>query len=400
MKVDSRRDFLRKSITGIAGAAIASRGINAAVPEFNNKPVPALPTRLLGKTGINTPLISLGTSGVTATGFVKAAYEAGVKLFFSATYYGEGNNEILVGEALKNYPRDSYIIGTAAVPDGIDMRTGLLPPTFTADSFMKKAESSLKRFGIDHIDIVLLPYAGKKETVLNEAVLKTFEQLKKQGKARFTGIASHGDTVEALNSAAASGVYDMAMIAYNYKAGDIQALNTAISSAVKSGMGIVAMKSTAGGARGKGSAFNSNAVLKWVLQNENISSIVSGMTSLEELQKNLAMITNLKLSEQEKKYLNLAALDQPDGLYCRQCGECIPQCPHKLDIPSIMRSYMYAYGYKNMKHAWYNLKNTGIAENSCSDCTSCNVKCSSGFDVRKKITDIGRLKDIPVEFLA
>jgi len=43
------------------------------------------------------------------------------------------------------------------------------------------------------------------------------EQLKKQGKVRFVGIASHADTVEALNAAASTTVYDMAMIAYNFK---------------------------------------------------------------------------------------------------------------------------------------------------------------------------------------
>lgn len=397
MKSKSRREFLKKSIIGFSGAAFISSDLKAGIMNEPAGNIPVLPMRILGKTGIKTPLISFGTSGVTSTGLVRAAYEEGVRLFFSANYYGEGNNEILVGEALKNYPRESYIIGTAAVPDGIDMRTGLLPAAFSADSFMKKAESSLKRFGIDHIDIVLLPYAGKKETVLHDAVLKTFEQLKKQGKARFTGIASHSDTEEALNAAAGSGVYDMAMIAYNYKVQNAAALNTVISKAVKAGMGIVAMKSTAGGRNS--SAIATTAALKWVLQNEGISSIVSGMTSLEQLKNNLAMISNLKMTDQEKKELNIAALDLPDGLYCRQCKKCLPQCPNGIDIPSVMRSYMYAYGYSNMKHARYNLENTGIAAKACSDCGTCKVKCSSGFDVRKKITDISRLKDVPEDFL-
>lgn len=398
MKNNSRREFLKKSIIGISGAAFVPSALKTGATGTSQE-IPALPTRILGRTGIKTPLISFGTSGVTSSGLVRAAYESGVKLFFSANYYGEGNNEILVGEALKNYSRDSYILGTAAVPDGIDMRTGLLPASFNADSFMKKAESSLKRFGIDHIDIVLLPYAGKKETVLHDAVLKTFEQLKKQGKARFTGIASHSDTEEALNAAAGSGVYDMAMIAYNFRVQNAASLNTAISKAVKAGMGIVAMKSTAGGGRDKSSSLNTITALKWVLQNDSISSIVSGMTSLEELQKNLAMINNLKLTEQEKKDLNIALLNVPDGIYCQQCKKCLPQCPHGLDIPSIMRSYMYAYGYRNMKHASHNLENTGITANACSNCSSCKVKCTVGFDIRNKISDIGRLKDVPGDFL-
>ena len=81
---------------------------------------------LLKKTGIKTPLISMGTSDTSASGLIRAAYEAGVKLFFSATYYGEGNNEKLVGEGLKGLPRDSFAVGTAVPPDGLDQRIGKL----------------------------------------------------------------------------------------------------------------------------------------------------------------------------------------------------------------------------------------------------------------------------------
>ena len=401
MNTNNRREFLKKSILGASGAALLPGTIKAYTGESSAKTIaPKLPVRLLGKTGIKTPLISMGTSGATNPNFVKAAYDAGIKLFFSATYYGEGNNEILVGEGLKGLPRDSFVVGTAATPDGLDRRSGALTKEFTAEGYMKKAEDSLKRFGLDHIDILLLPYAGKKETIAHEGVLKTLEQLKKQGKVTFVGIASHGDTVEALNAAASTGMYDMAMISYNFKIQNREPLDAAITNAVKAGMGIVAMKTTAGAYRDKsGPQLNSNAVLKWALQNENIASIVSGMTSIEELQKNLIMIQNLKMSDQELKDLNLAALGSETGLYCQQCKQCIPQCPHQLDIPTLMRSYMYAYGYKNTAQAFHTLADAGISGNPCSQCDTCKVNCISGFNIKSKISDIARLRDVPLDFL-
>lgn len=397
MKTKSRRDFLRNSLLGLSGATILPNSLKNLRTVNAPGEMPALPARILGRTGIQTPLISMGTAGATSAGFVRAAYESGVKLFFSANYYGEGNNEILVGDALRKLPRDSFYIGTASIPDEIDTRTGLLPKSFSAESYMKKTEESLKRFGIEYIDFVLLPFAGKKETVLNEAVLKTFEQVKKQGKARFTGIISHSDTEEALNAATGSGVYDVAMIGYNFKSQNLESMNATIARAVNAGIGILGMKAQAGSAR-QGQSFNSDAALKWVLQNENVASIVSGMTSLDELNKNIAMLGNLKLSEQELKYLKTASVLSPDDLYCRQCGQCVPQCPHNIDIPTIMRSYMYAYGYKNTKHARYTLS-SAIADNPCKDCGSCNVNCASGFDIRNKILDIARLNDVPQDFL-
>lgn len=401
MENNNRREFLKKSLLGLSGAALMPSnlkiGIAGETPKVGQT---QLPFRILGKTGIKTPLISMGTSGATASGFVRAAYEAGIKLFFSATYYGEGNNEKLVGEGLKGLPRDSFVVGTAVPSDGMDMRSGTFTKSFDQQAYIKKAEESLKRFGLDNLDFFLFPYAGKRETVLNEGVLKAMEQLKKQGKTRFVGIASHSDTEEALLAAADSGIFELAMIGYNYKTKNRESLNTAISKAIQTGIGIVAMKTTAGASREKsGPPLNTDATLKWVLQNENISSIVSGMSSLEELQKNLAMIQNLKMSDQELKDINLTGLNTESGLYCQQCKRCIPQCPHNLDIPTIMRSYMYAYGYKNTAQAWYTLAGVDISGRPCEKCTACNINCTAGFDIKDKILDISRLKDVPQDFI-
>lgn len=396
---NSRRDFLKKSIIGLSGAALIPSAVKG-IKFSNESAIPELPFRDLGKTGIKTPLISMGTAGVTSVGLVRAAYENGIRLFFSATYYGEGNNEILVGEALKNMPRDSFVVGTAVPPDGLDTRTGTFEKPFDAQAYIRKTDESLKRFGLDHIDIFLLPYAGKKEMILNQEVLKAVEQIRKQGKARFVGIASHSDTVEALDAASGSGIYEMAMIAYNFRTANIDKLNSAIDRAAKAGMGIVAMKTTAGGARDKsGTPVNINAALKWVLQNKNISSIVSGMTSLEEMQRNLAMIQDYKLTDQDMKDLKLAGLNNELGLYCQQCRKCIPECPQKLDIPTIMRSYMYAYGYRNIPQAWHTLSATELAVDACDKCSQCNIKCTSGFDIRSKIQDIARLREVPEDFI-
>jgi uncharacterized protein len=401
MENNNRRQFLKKSIIGISGAALLPSNLNFGASTKADKPGPPdLPIRILGKTGIKTPLLSMGTSSATASGLVRAAYEAGIRLFFSATYYGEGKNEILVGEGLKDLPRDSFVVGTAVPPDGLDMRSGKFIKPFDPKAYIEKAEKSLKRFGIDYIDFFLFPYAGKREMVLNEGVLNALAQLKKQGKTRFLGIASHSDTAEALQAAADSGIYDVAMIAYNYKTIDKDSLHSAIDKAVAAGIGIVAMKTVAGASEMKsGPPVNTDAALKWVLQNKGISSIVSGMSSFEEMQKNLAVIQNLKMSDQELKDISLVSPVNESGLYCQQCKECIPQCQNNLDIPTIMRSYMYAYGYRNTEQAWHTLADAGLPEGACDKCDVCNVTCASGFNVRNKISDIARLKGVPKDFL-
>lgn len=401
MESKQRRDFLKKSLLGASGIALIHGSLHSSViGKSRVKGTPELPCRILGKTGIKTPLISMGTSGATNPNFIKASFDAGIKLFFSATYYGEGNNEKLVGEGLKGLPRESFIIGTAVPPDGLDKRTGTFTKNFDTPGYIKNAEASLKRFGLDYVDIFLFPYAGKREMVLNEGVLMAMEQLKKQGKARFVGIASHNDMEEALKAAADSGIYDIAMPAYNYKTINKESMNEALAYASRAGMGIVAMKTTAGGVNEKsGQPINTNAALKWVLQNESISSIVSAMSNMDEMQKNLAMIHDLKMSEQDLQDLDLAGLRNEPTLYCHQCRECLPHCPFDLDIPTLMRSYMYAYGYRNLRHALYTLNTVDLPSKPCDTCDKCSVDCIVGFDVKHKIQDIARLKDVPPEFL-
>lgn len=356
---------------------------------------------MLGRTGIKTPLISLGAGGAYDPNFVRAVYDAGVKLFFSATYYGEGNNEKMVGEGLKGLPRDSFIVGTAANPDNFDTRTGKFTAPLDVGAYIRKAEASIARFGLDYVDIFMFPFAGKRETMMNESLLQAMKELKRKGRVRYGGIATHSDCEEALRSAADSDVYEIVMTAYNYKTKNKDAFNEALDYAVKKGIGVVAMKTTAGETRNKSGAkpLNTDAALKWVLQNKNVSSIVSGMTSLEQLRKNISILGDLKLTKQELEDLDLALSGPEPGLYCHQCRQCVPQCQYKLEIPSAMRSYMYAYGYRNTKLAKAVLRDSGVDGRSCVNCTDCSVKCSAGFDVKEKIRDISRLNEIPDDFL-
>jgi uncharacterized protein len=402
MEKNQRRAFLKKSILGLTGAAFMPSLLKS---EASSNPVqieiPVLPYRILGKTGIKTPLISLGAGNVNNSNFIKASYHAGIKLFFSATYYGEGNNERLAGEGLKGLPRESFAVGTAVTPDGFDTNKGEFTSSLDVNAYIMKAEESIRHFGLEYLDFLLFPYAGKRDVILNNSLLKALGLLKKRGKVKYVGIATHDNSAEALRAAADSKFYDVVMTAYNFKSDRRDEINGAIAYAVKSGIGVVAMKTMAGVYEDKSRSkpVDSDIALKWVLQNENISSIVSGMSSLEELTKNLAMIKNIKLSEQELKELASTGSAEQMSLYCLQCGTCIPQCRNNLEIPSVMRSYMYAYGYRNLEHAHHTLLTAGITCNPCSECDACNVKCKSGFDIKGRIQDISRLSQVPGEFL-
>jgi MinD superfamily P-loop ATPase len=60
---------------------------------------------------------------------------------------------------------------------------------------------------------------------------------------------------------------------------------------------------------------------------------------------------------------------------------------------------MYSYGYRNTEQAWYTLEDVDLSGKPCEKCETCKVNCLARFDIKNKIMDIGRLKDVPKDFI-
>ncbi len=145
---------------------------------------------------------------------------------------------------------------------------------------------------------------------------------------------------------------------------------------------------------------DAKAALKWVIRNENIHTTVPGFTTFDQLESNLSIMDDPALTEEEEKSLVPPEESPVSQLYCRQCRACSGQCPESVDIPTLMRSYMYAYGYRNLAHARQTLLYAGDGILPCLDCETCRVKCAGGLDIRERLLDIRRLGDVPEDFLA
>lgn len=402
MKNNNRREFLRKSIMGVSGAALLPGTLKAAaLPYTSNNAPPALPVRTLGKTGLKIPLLSMGTGDTNNPALVKAALDNGVLLFGTSTYYGNGNNESMLGKLFKGIPRESYMVATSTMPNGTDHQNGLFTDPTAGAKFQTDIEESMKRLGVDYLDILFLPFAAKRESVFFEPLLRVVEDFKKKGKARFIAIATHSFVDEAIRAAADTGIYDAAMLAYNFRMEKLDTLREAVDYAAKAGLGLIAMKTMAGGYwdEQRKEPISSRAALKWVLQNENIHTMMSGMTSFDEMQNNLSLVQDLKMTDEDMKDLKLADTGKPGGLFCLQCRSCDGQCANNLDIPTIMRSFMYAHGYRNLEHAQDTLIAAGVKGSPCDLCETCSVNCRSGFDIQARVKNIARLIDVPREFI-
>jgi D-threo-aldose 1-dehydrogenase len=132
-----------------------------------------------------------GVSEDDAFGTVAAAWEAGIRTFDVAPYYGSGLAEHRLGRALAGVPRDAYTLSTKVgrlvdAPDSQGVGTGT-HFDFTADGVRRSIEESLARLGKDRIDILLIhDAAGDMETALAEA-WPVLADLRAQGIVRAIG---------------------------------------------------------------------------------------------------------------------------------------------------------------------------------------------------------------------
>lgn len=397
MKNINRRGFLRTGITGAAGiVALSPSLVSAASSEQQENII----YRTLGKTGMKVPVISFGVMRSDNPNLCKAAYDKGIKLFDTANGYQNGKNETMLGNLLKDYPRNSFYLATKVQPTGV-AKDGTPSDQTTAEDFLNKFNASLSRLKMDYVDILYVHDIRNPEMFEYKPIIDTVKKLKKDGKVKFIGFSTHSNEAVVIDAAAGKNIFDVILTSYNFKHTYVSELNSAIKKANQAGIGIVAMKTLAGGGfldKEKTRPINSTAALKWALSNPDVTTTIPGMTDFDQLDLNVKILADITITESEKKDLMIASAET--GLFCTGCTKCLQACPKNLPVPDLMRAYMYAYGYSNPGMAYSLLGELGTNDNPCKDCNSCQVICTKNFNIREKIADISRLVNVPADFLA
>ncbi len=382
----NRRSFLRTTALSASGVLL----LRPTPPPRSGPPAaetPPLITRKLGKTGLVLPIVSFGVMRSDNPGLVRAALKAGMVHLDTAHGYQRGNNEEMLGHLLKDMPRKSFVISTKIPPEG-------------KEGFLAKLELSLRRLQMDYVDILYLHGVSSRETVLSPEFREILGEVKASGKAHRVGVSTHKNEPEVVQAVADSGFYDVVLTAINFRQDHYAEVRKAIANASRAGVGVVAMKTMAGAFfdKDRKEPINCRAALKWVLQDENITTSIPGITTFDHLSENLTVAADVRLTEAEKAELRLGQMQ--GGLYCNGCAQCVGTCARSLPIPEIMRAYMYGYGYRNAVMAKDLIGNVGIAANPCTGCQECTASCKKDFPIRERIVDIARLQTLPDHFLA
>jgi aryl-alcohol dehydrogenase-like predicted oxidoreductase len=356
----SRRTFLA------AGLALPAASSAAAAP---------LAYKTLGKTGLKVTSVGFGCMITSDGSVVERAADLGITYFDTARSYQNGNNERMVGAALKRKRKD-VVLSTKTEGGN------------KADA-LAQLDTSLKELGTDFVDIWYL-HGRSTPAQITDDLVEAQQIAKKAGKIRFAGVSTHSGQRELIPFLAKHPQIDVILTQYNFTMPEF--MNDVVEAAAKSGKGIVAMKVMAGGfRRGRGDERLHRegamlAALKWAVKNPHIHTTIPSMTDMEQLDENLKAMSTPFGAADEK--VLAAQMEHIAPIYCRMCGECDGRCKRGLQVADVLRYLTYAEGYGQFalgreRYAQLGPEQTAVR---CADCGTCSVQCRYGVKVAHRMS--------------
>lgn len=427
----NRRMFLSKASAGIAGVG-AGLLTGSPIESFQDKNETEVATikeyRTMGRTGFKASDIGCGPAVMTNENLLRAVIDSGVNIIDTAEFYGNGNNEILVGKAIKDYDRKNLFINTKLI----------IAETDTQEGIVLRTRKCLERLNTDYLDGMMLWNPSSVEAVKNKVFHRAFEQLKSEGRVKFCGISSHGSEYLEKNQenmeqiicgAVEDGRFDHALFVYNYAQREMG--ENILKLCKEKNVGTMLMKTDP---LGKGYSellagvrkaqsenqpipdfrkkrydmviekqkkaeqfLNDNprfnrgtrieAAVGFCLENPAVSSVLISFRAFEDI-NDYVNLSGSKLTSENLSIIN--ALKEHCGfLYCRHaCGKCEPSCPLKVPVNTIMRYNHYFIAQAREKYSiqQYSLLE-GANAGSCSSCAGyCEEACPYGVPIKTLLT--------------
>ncbi len=324
----------------------------------------------------------------TSIKMIHDAIEGGINYFDTAYNYIGGYSERILGQALQGGLREKVCIATKSP-------AWLYKAPEDFDRFLDEQLERLQTTYIDNYLLHSMNGGSWKKTVRNNAV-EGMVRAKASGKVRNIGFSFHDDLElfeEILNAAD----WDFCQIQLNYYDQDYQAGLKGMRMAAERGLAVVVMEPLRGGllvnlpkeaqAAFDGSGFNRSNVewaLDWLWNMPEVSCVLSGMSTPEQLQQNMGYAAKAKpgmLSAEEQGVIAQAkaALDARAAIPCTGCNYCVDLCPNKIAIPYNFRAYNMGVLYDDMELAKDFYRNEvasyGRRADSCISCGSCEEIC-------------------------
>lgn len=326
------------------------------------------------------------------------AFDHGVNYVDTAYPYHDGVSEVVVGKALKDGYREKVKLATKL-------------PTWlckTPEDFDTYFTEQLQRLQTDYIDFYLL-HAMNEEKWTNMQELNVFDWAEKkmdQGKIGYLGFSFH-DCYELFTEIVDSYDWTFCQIQYNYMDQDYQAGTKGLQYAASKGLAVIIMEPIRGGQLADppqsittlwDTAVTTRTpadwALQWVWNHPEVSLVLSGMSTMEQVEQNVVSANNsgpntltpeeLALIENvQNKYRELCPIP------CTNCKYCLP-CPNNVRIPRIFEIYNEAVMYDKLDRAKriYQFIEDEQRADHCEQCGNCVELCPQSIDIPEWLSKV------------
>jgi aryl-alcohol dehydrogenase-like predicted oxidoreductase len=447
-----RRDFVKSGGAALAGGVVLGLApIPESVASGASSLFPVQPSRegriqsyrTLGRTGFEVSDISIGAALIREANVVRYAFDKGINYIDTAEGYENGASERGIRDALQHVDRDKIFISTKAY----------MRPGDDKEAVLAKARGSLERLGTEYIDAYMMSSVSSAEGLNHPGYHAAMDQLKAEGRVRFTGATYHGPEAtdqtgmaDVLCAAAEDGRFDVLLLVYNFlnhSEGD-----RIIATSKANNVGTTAMKTAPGKLRAEPfdpenlselfeqyvdlmlqTGMSREAALRelkkysdaqnefvertqlfaeqygiendealqlvsiqWVLQNPDMHTACISVWTFDFIDKIVALSgTQLTAPAGSMLEQSRSALDTQ---YCRHgCVECMASCPFDVPVSNIMRYAYYFEAQGRERHAmskYAALDGSGALP--CKDCTGlCAGACRYDLAIQPNMLQAHRL---------
>ncbi len=362
---------------------------------------------LLGFGAMRLPLLADGSlDEPQITAMVDYAIASGINYFDTAYPYHGGLSELVMGRALNRHPRDSFRLATKY--PGHQLSSSYDPAAIF--------EEQLRKCGVGYFDFYLLHNVCELSlaTYLDPrwGILEYFREQKRQGRIHHLGFSSHGavDNLTAFLDVADADM-EFCQIQLNWLDWTLQDAAAKVDLLNERGVPIWVMEPLRGGRLCRLDE-QDEALLCSLRPDEGIPAwsfrflesipgvtvILSGMSTLEQLQENVATLASMKpLNAVERSTLFEIAARMQNQVPCTGCRYCVEHCPLELDIPLLLNTCSELRFSPGVNVAMrLEALPPGKQPSACLSCAACSPNCPQGIDIPAVIAELnGHLAGIP-----
>lgn len=352
-----------------------------------------------GRTGKDISVIGFGgmrfpKAGDTydydkCAGVVIKAKELGVNYFDTAPGYNDDHSELIMGHAFKSMEKDFYVSTKSSLKDGSRLRAQL--------------EQSLKRMNLENINFFhiwcILNLEDYRSRMVKGGAYEAALKAKEEGLIEHIVFSTHcsGDEIETIVN---EDCFEGMTVGYNIL--NFPFRQKGLQAAHKKGLGVATMNPLGGGLipqkadyfdfiRSSDDKTVVDAALRFNASHDEITTVLAGMSSIEEVIQNCHIGDNLsKLDEKKLKGIEGKLFNSMDKL-CTGCRYC-EHCPKKIPVSKYMLSYNNkileneAAVLGNLKWHW-GIKHHDVK--ACIECGICEGKCTQHLPIIDRLKEIG-----------